>query len=246
MRLRPRRTSGLAAILAAAVAAGVAFAGCGADDATTTNAQSAAAAAATTRACDEVVAIDGTSIEHGKGYEQALSALADRWSVLAGKTEGATATAAEQIAASIRSAIASKKTGELEGANVGASRTVHGWAYESCGFPKVDLVAKEYAFSGVAPTLESGDVAIAIRNTGKKPHNLALARVNDGVDAPLDKLLADQEKLFASIAVKGSSDTVAPGTTGYVTARLTPGRWLLVNPEYMDRGQVVEMTVTAG
>ena len=234
----------LALVLAVAVAA---IAGCGDDDdTTTTNGQRPAAATADKGACDELLAIDGTRIEHGKGYEQALTALADRWSALAGKTEGTTAAAAEKIAASIRSAVAAKKTGELEGSNAGASRTVHGWAYESCGLAKVDVVARDYAFSGIAPTLEAGDVAISIRNTGAKPHSLALARVNDGVDEPVEKLLADPEKLFEQIEVKGSSDPVAPGTTGYMTASLTSGRWLLVDPEFMDRGQVVEATVTPG
>ncbi len=243
MNFQPRTTHRLALVLAVAAAA---IAGCGDDDDTTTNGQSAAAPTAVKDACDELVAIDNTRIDHGKGYEQALTALADRWSALAGKTDGTTAAAAEKIAASIRSAVASKKTGELEGANAGSSRTVHGWAYESCGLAKVDVVAKEYAFSGIAPTLEAGDVAISIRNTGAKPHSLALARVKDGVDEPVEKLLADPEKLFEQIEVKGSSDTVAPGTTGYTTASLTPGRWLLVDSEFMDRGQFVETTVTPG
>lgn len=232
-----------------ALAAGTAIAGSGSTKDSTV---AAPASGAAKRACSAVVAIDDTRIDHARGHDAGLLALAKRWRTVASGSAGPAVPAAATVASAIEDAVANGRTNTLEGANSAADRTVHRWAYASCGLPKIDVTAKEYAFTGVPATIAAGDVALSLKNVGRVSHVIALARVNDDVHESLRDILASKPaEMFAKITLGPSSDEVRPGAIGYVTSTLRPGRWLLVDPQagsdgtpHFARGQAAEMQVS--
>ena len=120
--------------------------------------------------------------------------------------------------------------------------------------PVVEVTARDYAFQ-VPDTIPSGWVTLQMENRGTEHHHFHLYRLPDGRThedfreghlAPADSARAlfkagerkralkflqtsvpDWARL-GNLTIRGGMGAVAPGATGRVSARLAPGRYVLV------------------
>jgi hypothetical protein len=125
------------------------------------------------------------------------------------------------------------------------------------GTTVVDLGLQEYAFDYDAAALQGGDVAFKVTNTGKEPHEVLLAKVDDSLTASsfIDELARSGESGPPPFEDFGYLGMVEPGTT--ITAALAhplePGTYVFFcavtgadgTPHFM-KGMVSEFKVGAG
>lgn len=127
-----------------------------------------------------------------------------------------------------------------------------------------DVVAVEYAFTGVPSTLPPGPHGFRLSTEGEELHELALVRLDD--DRPLDVLLDLPEDEQEGVVEYIGGVAACPGTTSPepLGADLEPGRYALVcyvpvgttpdlrgdelleayeNPPHYARGMTTEVTV---
>ncbi|MGE0309219.1 MAG: hypothetical protein AB7N61_14575 [Acidimicrobiia bacterium] len=110
-----------------------------------------------------------------------------------------------------------------------------------CGFPAIDVSAKEYAFTMPA-SVPAGPVSVRLTNTGNEPHVLLFVKKpTDGSgDDPLEFVgrylegvfsgdPAQMEK-YASVNVSGGGPFAAPGAVGTKVTDFTPGDYYYFCP----------------
>jgi hypothetical protein len=109
-----------------------------------------------------------------------------------------------------------------------ASLRTHDFDREHCGWKRVDVMAKEYAFEGIPATLDAKVTTFEFSNKGKEEHEFVLLRKNEGVSESFDELLKLDESESRS-KVTGVANTQAnPGDRDYVVADLTPGDYMAI------------------
>ncbi|MFC5993421.1 hypothetical protein ACFQE5_04230 [Pseudonocardia hispaniensis] len=117
-------------------------------------------------------------------------------------------------------------------AGLAASNAVNGWVHESCGFQTLNVESAGGELRGVPSALRPGPVAARFTNSGPPESAgfvLLLARVRDGQSVTLDDLTAGRVQ-FDQVADVLSGALPVPDGVGYLTATLTPGRYLLASP----------------
>jgi hypothetical protein len=111
-----------------------------------------------------------------------------------------------------------------------ATAVVYPWLGENCDVQAVDVTAIDFAYEGMPEELEAGKTVITLDNQTESGeiHEMAFARVNDGVDLGVDELLAlPEEELMQNIAISGAA-FAPPDAVGGTTLEFTPGRWVYV------------------
>jgi plastocyanin len=219
---RNHLTRRLAPSLTAAALASVAVA-CGSDDgglSTGACATTAAYAASTFAAPQDPAAI-------GPYAETEVLPILDR---LVEQTDGAEATAAtdlrEQIAELASTGdIAIVESSEFRDAESAVGAAVH----EQCDVATLDVTAKDYAFEGIAQTVEAGITSLALENVGTEDHEVVLLRRKDDAgDLKLAELFErGEEEAFGLVDFAGVA-AGPPGSTAYTQVDLTPGTYFVV------------------
>ena len=137
---------------------------------------------------------------------------------------------------------------------VAATRRVHEFQLESCGWARQDVTAVDHAFRRMKDSVPGGPRSFELKNEGQEPHEIVILKINDGVTDPLDKLLElPREQLGMRVANVGSA-SAKPGDRTFVVADLTRGRYGMVcfiptggaseGPPHFTRGMQAEFRVT--
>jgi hypothetical protein len=239
------RTSLVLSLAAVAVAA---LAGCSAAPspapAPAAPAPAPAPARDTTAACSGVVAMDAVVITYPGADPDAPPAAPEelkQWSASIAPVFGTVAAnvpaeldpAVETLRAAIDRTAKGTPLASDDATTTEAGTALDRWAHESCGFSRVDVTGAGKDLSGVPATLPAGPAALSFDNGGDPTTGgfvLLVARVKDGAAYSLEGI-RDGSVDFSSVA-----DVVAavqPGQgapTGYGTADLAAGKYLVVSP----------------
>jgi hypothetical protein len=103
-----------------------------------------------------------------------------------------------------------------------------GVVQDECGFAELDVTAKDYEFEGIDDELDAGPNVVSLENEGNEAHELALMRINDGVELTVDELLALPEEEAMQQVTPIGGNFAMPGATGYTVVDLPPGRYVAV------------------
>ena len=75
-----------------------------------------------------------------------------------------------------------------------AEATAHAFDLANCDWSTSDVVATDFAFSGLEETYEPGPLSIDLTNGGEEVHELLVLKVKDGVDASAEELVQLSEE----------------------------------------------------
>jgi hypothetical protein len=106
-----------------------------------------------------------------------------------------------------------------------ANSAIDEYMLAECGYEQIEATGVDYEYEGIPETVPSGVVAITFINEGDELHEIALARINDGVTMPIEELVAlPEEQIFSMLELKGAA-FAAPSAQDTVFMRLEPGRY---------------------
>ena len=181
---------------------------------------------------------------------------------LVAQAERVRAVAPEQIRADVNVVVDGmvriRDTGDFkvleEERVVAASRRVHAFELENCGWARQDVTAVDYAYRGLPQSVAGGPRSFEMKNDGDETHELVVLKINDNVTDPVNRLLElPREQVGVRVTNAGSASAKA-GEQTFVVADLTPGRYALVcfipvggvseGPPHFTRGMQAELRVT--
>jgi hypothetical protein len=250
-----RTVRGASALLAAGVLV-VGLGACGGDDDEAQTDDGAAAGegelgagetADATAFCDAAIAVDAVSVglESGEStpddFEQALSAAED----------SAPDELAEAVGTMVTEARAMMAAPETEDgpppmpgeAFYPASVEVAGFLADNCDVETLDVTAKNYEFEGIGETVPAGTTVINFANDGTEFHEIALVKLAEGEERPLEELMALPEEETDQLITEKAFSFAPPGAATFVTADLDPGRYVAIcfvpvgaTPEALESG----------
>lgn len=139
-----------------------------------------------------------------------------------------------------------------------ASTNLDNWALAECGYEQVEVTAVNFEYQGLPDTLTAGTKAVTLTNEGDQLHEIAIARINDGVTQSVEELLAlPMEEALQNVELKGIT-FASPGESDTSFLRLDqPGRYFAVcfipegttldaegtGPPHFTMGMLGEITV---
>ena len=92
------------------------------------------------------------------------------------------------------------------------------------GATAIDVIAKDYAFEGAEALDAGGKFAITLTNEGTELHEMAIVKLAEGEDRPLEELLAGDEEPETTDVAFGFA---CPGSSTVLNADVTaPGRYV--------------------
>lgn len=126
-----------------------------------------------------------------------------------------------------------------------------------CGYPVVRVVATDYAYQGIPPTLGQGTTVFSEVNRGAEPHELNIYRIDDDVTQPMAEIVRLPEPQRAEVLDDVGSASAGPGSSTTVFVALSPGRYGVAcfelrgttpekvgtGPPHADLGMIAEFTV---
>ena len=237
-------------MIAAGVAAILAFAGCGDDSESSTQRRAA---------CDAWIVADTAVINYlfsGEGDADSVNAALDGAIKAADPDNEQTlidlkAEAQSQI--NDPESDASDKTLQLYSDSIR-------WAGKACDLTTIDATAKDYMYQGIPDELSTGYQVVNFSNAGQEQHEMFTFKINDGVTESLDEIFnLPEEEIFgkitpvnATFALPGKSDTVSWNLA-------SPGKYAVVcfipvgsvgetqgdGPPHLSQGMVHQFTVTS-
>ena len=111
---------------------------------------------------------------------------------------------------------------------VAAQEAIGAAVHDGCDFGTIEVDAAEYSFAGIDGELEAGPTSIRFENGGTEEHEMVLFKLNEGVDADAEALLAlPEEEQMAAMQFAGVTFG-APGSTSYAALELEAGDYLAV------------------
>ena len=109
-----------------------------------------------------------------------------------------------------------------------AETATHAFDLENCDWSTADVVATDFAFSGLEEAYGSGPLSIDLSNEGDEVHELLVLKVKDGVEESAEELVQlSEDEAFEKVDFIGNIDPVAPGEGDYVVVDLEPGRYVV-------------------
>jgi hypothetical protein len=141
------------------------------------------------------------------------------------------------------------------------SQVISEYLTTECDIASVSVTAVDYAFEADLDGIEAGTTAFEFTNEGSEFHELALMRINDGVEMPIEELLAlPQEEAEQNVTFMGVS-FAAPGAESTMFTDLDEGNYVMIcfiptgstsmeaaetaeGPPHFMNGMVSEFTVT--
>jgi hypothetical protein len=232
----------LAAVLFAAV-----LAGCGGDK----------PSAAESAFCDGLVAFDAVSTPGGPDEDPVAAnrrfatIVADPLAILTANSP----SALKSEVAALEAAVAKARVGDPAGGDEveAAKPAIERWAYDNCGFHKIDVTAEDSRYRGIPSSLKAGKTTIRLRNVGSEVHIMLWLERAPGDNRPAPEAIG---AAFASGNFEGFLDVnpagAAPGQTGGATVNLPPGRYTIFCPiedegkpgdPHFAHGMTVDVTV---
>jgi hypothetical protein len=110
-----------------------------------------------------------------------------------------------------------------------ADEAVDKYTVENCGWKRIDVVATDYAFSGIPPQLDAEVTSFEFANNGTEHHEMVIHRKNDGVTETFDQLLAlPQDQAEQKVSFFGYADAEPKEEGGHAVADLKPGEYQIV------------------
>lgn len=135
--------------------------------------------------------------------------------------------------ASLDVAVKKAQSGDPAGGDeVGPAKpAIEAWAYDNCGFQKIDVRAEDYEYRGIPKTLDSGKTAIRFTNRGQELHIMLWLARKAGDTRPAPEVIGTA---FASGTfegfLNGEPAGAPPGQTGGATMNLPAGRYIIFCP----------------
>ncbi len=100
-----------------------------------------------------------------------------------------------------------------------------GYQLAECGNERVEATGVDYAYVGLPATVPPGVVAITFTNQGDEPHEIFVARLDDGVTMSAGQVMAlPEEQAWSMFAPVGRS-LAMPGDSETTFIRMAPGRY---------------------
>ena len=159
-------------------------------------------------------------VETGAGDPDALVAAVDQ--ALASAPDGL----ADDVAVMAEFA-RSGGTGDFAAFDA-SSVKVLAWVIDNCATTSVDVTAVDYAYENFPQTTAAGITAISLDNQGAEFHEAAVLRINDGVDATAEELLALPEEEVESMVTFQGAVFADPGASGADIFDLSePGNYIV-------------------
>ncbi|QJY46956.1 hypothetical protein [Pseudonocardia broussonetiae] len=113
------------------------------------------------------------------------------------------------------------------------------WAHDNCGYQNIDLVGRDFEFTGAPATLEPGPISVLMENRSEDEqfHVALLARAKDPAMTAEQFTAMPMEELFGAVDLVPGAAAAAPGQTGGTLADLEPGTYFLFCP-VGDEGEI--------
>ena len=208
-------------------------ASCDDDDAAAPAPQPTSADSTTSRAVESIPTTGGGNTENEVFCQAALdaerAAATEDTAAIESAFDAVAAAAPADVKAAVDTVIAESRAGNEDSPQFG---TAYGdlidYIKDNCGFGTLAVTASEYAFGGIADTLEAGPVVIDFSNTGQELHHVAMMRINDDVTDTLDELLALPEAQAQHKLTAVGNAFAAPGEVGFGMVDLEPGRYIAI------------------
>jgi hypothetical protein len=139
----------------------------------------------------------------------------------------AVAANVQAAAASVRTAIQSRKAPFDDPSFEQNINAIDEYRYNSCGYTQLDVTGIEYQFQGLPGTLPTGTVAIRFTDPGAEWHELAIFRIKS--KDSLKKIVGLPEKEQRKKMEEVGGTFAMQGQTTYTIAELSkPGRYGVV------------------
>lgn len=141
--------------------------------------------------------------------------------------EALVAAAPEDIRATVEDVLANVESGPGDPAFDEPYGELISYMRENCGFNEIEVEGADYSFTGIPADVEAGPAIITFENVGEELHEIAFARINDGVTESVQELLQlSEEEAFSKITPVGGGFGF-PGTTSYSVVDLSePGTYV--------------------
>ena len=141
--------------------------------------------------------------------------------------EALVAAAPEEIKATVEEVIANAESGPGEPAFDEPYGEMIAFMQDNCGFTELEVEAADYSFKGLPPEVEAGPAIITFTNVGEEVHEIAMARINNGVTETVAELLElPEEEALSKITPVGGGFGL-PGATTYAVVDLgEPGDYV--------------------
>jgi hypothetical protein len=149
-----------------------------------------------------------------------------------------------------------------------ATDDILAWAHERCGYTKVQVGYRDFAYEGLPPSLPAGPTSFEGVQEGAEPHVMQIYRVRDGVPGTPEEVLARaRQESIPSLALARTAELIGfgaftdfEGPPGHLLVDLRPGSYLVICPiptgvnrdgvapdrakPHFDNGMVGSFTVT--
>jgi hypothetical protein len=237
--------SDAASTTTAATSAGTTTAAASSTTATSTAATSTAATStmseatreATREACEAYV--DLGEFDLAPNAPRSMDLVAEYKDVvedIATDADGAASEAANRLVQAAQQALDTNNADALvTDTYVADNAAIGDWAAENCGFPTVDLTAREFQLDGVPGELPAGTHLFAMENNGQESHLLVVAELRDEYRGNAEEFAALPEEEAKRQTDDYSAGAFAPpGEIGHLAVELERGRYLVFCPETSD------------
>ena len=115
---------------------------------------------------------------------------------------------------------------------------IYTWAHMNCGFRKVEVTYRDYAYEGFPTTLPAGPVSFEGIQAGQEPHIMQIHRLREGVEGTPEEILTRAHAApVPSQALAEMTELVAVGAftdfddeASHLLVDLTPGSYLVICP----------------
>jgi hypothetical protein len=130
----------------------------------------------------------------------------------------------EEVGAAVEAVLATFEEGgpEFEAAYA----EVIDWMKANCGYAEIDVTASEFEFAGVPAEVPAGPAIISLENAGEQVHEFAVLQVNEDVTLSAEEIAALPEEEVMALGPTVAFAFTFPGSVGYGTADLAPGRYV--------------------
>jgi hypothetical protein len=182
--------------------------------------------------CDAVIAVDeaGLGLESGEAtpedFDAALQAAED---TAPAELEDAVATATAEARAMAEAPETEDGPPPMPGeAFYPAMTDISAYVSANCDVETIDVTATNYAFAGLDQPVSAGTALINLTNDGTEFHEIALMKIAEGEERPLEELMALPEEETDGLITEKAFIFTPPGASSFATTELDAGRYVAI------------------